>query len=282
MNLELLSARFPRLALVLGMPPNLWSHRDLIWQLIKREVGQRYRGSYLGVLWSFVVPLMMLGVYTFVFSVVLKARWSPDPGPEPVGVFALTLFAGLIPFNVFSEVMSRSPSLILGVPNYVKKVVFPLEILPVVALGSALANSLVSIGVLLLGNVVFMRSISSTVILLPLAYLPLILLCLGLSWFLASLGVYVRDIGQAIGVVVQALFFISPIFYPPIAVPETVRIMVYINPLTTILSGFRRTLLWDAPLPWAPWAGWTIISAVLAGLGYFWFMKTKRGFADVI
>jgi lipopolysaccharide transport system permease protein len=261
---------------------NLWRHRELVVRLTGQEVAQRYRGSQLGVVWSFVVPILMLSVYAFVFSVVFQARWGELAGASRPAEFALTLFAGLIPFTVFSEVVNRAPSIVLGMPNYVKKVVFPLEILPMVAVASAVVQSLISGTILLLGSLLFLGHVSMAVMLLPLAYLPLVLLCLGLGWFLASLGVYVRDIGQAIGVVTQVLFFLSPIFYPVSAVPERFRAILYANPLTPILSDFRRTMLWGAPPDWATWAGLVLGTAVLALLGYAWFMQTKKGFADVM
>ena len=257
-------------------------HRELIWQLTKRELSTRYKGSYLGVLWSFIVPLTMLLVYTFVFSVVFKGQWGPRFSEMRPGEFALTLFAGLIPFNLFAEVVNRSPNLILNVPNYVKKVVFPLEILPVVSLGAALIHSLIAGGVFLLGSLVFLKSISPTIVLLPLAYLPLLLLSLGLSWFLSALGVYIRDVGQVIGVFVQILFFMSPVFYPVSAVPQALRIVLLINPLTTILDSFRAALLWQETLPWGAWGLCTAVAAAVAVLGYIWFARTKPGFADVM
>lgn len=264
------------------MVTNLWRHRQAIRHMVRRDLSQRYRGSFLGVLWSFIVPLMMLSVYTFVFSVVLKARWRSAPDTMPMEEFSLTLFAGLTPFNVFAEVISRSPTLVLAVPNYVKKVVFPLEILPVVAVGAALVNSLIYVGILLLGSLLLLNRISPTVLFLPLAYLPLVFLVLGLSWLLASLGVYIRDIGQGIAVVVQILFFLSPVFYPPSAVPEPFRVLMMANPMTTILIAFRQTLLWGEAISWVPWAVWTLLTGVLMVMGYAWFMKTKRGFADVL
>lgn len=260
---------------------HLWRYRDLIVQMVRREVGQRYRGSYLGVLWSLITPLLMLAIYTFVFSTVFKARWRTDVETPPAE-FALTLFAGLTAFNIFSEVVGRAPTLILAVPNYVKKVVFPLEILPVVALGTALVNSLISVVLLLIGSLVLLGNFSTTVVLLPFAYLPLILLCLGLGWFLASLGVYVRDIGQGIGLVVQMLFFLSPVFYPATAVPEFLQSVFDFNPLTAILAGFRQTLLWGQMLEWPSWMLWTLLTSLLAVFGYAWFVRTKKGFADVM
>ncbi len=265
------------------MAGNLWQHRDLIVRLTGQEVAQRYRGSYLGIVWSFVTPILMLCVYAFVFSIVFQVRWGEGAGGDMrTGQFALTLFAGLIPFGVFSEVVNRAPSIVLGMPNYVKKVVFPLEVLPVVAVASAVVHSLISTLILLVASLAFVGAVSPTVILLPLAYVPLVLLTLGLGWFLASMGVYVRDVGQVIGVLTQVLFFLSPIFYPVSAVPESLRGILYANPLTAILGDFRRTLLWAQAPEWGAWAALSAATAVGAVFGYAWFMQTKKGFADVM
>jgi lipopolysaccharide transport system permease protein len=266
----------------LAMLRRLWGHRELIRQLTAREVAQRYRGSYLGLLWSLLTPALLLAMYTFVFSVILKARWDAGRASDSVGGYALTLFAGLIPFNVFAEVVNRAPHLILSVTNYVKKVVFPLEILPIVALGSAVVHSLIGFGILLIAHLIVLGAPPLTALWLPLAYAPLILLSLGLAWFLASLGVYVRDIGQGIGLMVQILLFLSPILYPLSRIPESLRPAFNLNPMATIVEGFRRVLLWGQGLPWAGWGVWTAATAVLALLGYGWFMKTKKGFADVM
>src|SRR5713101_3972179 len=260
----------------------IWQQRELIAQLTAREIAVRYRGTYLGVLWSLITPLLMLLIYTLVFSIVLKVKWSDADQATRLDQFALTLFAGLIPFTVFSEVVTRAPTVILSVPNYVKKVVFPLEVLRVVVLASALVHSLISVGILLGGVVLFRGTVSPTVVLLPLAYLPLILLCLGLGWFLASLGVYVRDMGPSMGIVVQMLMFLSPIFYPTSAVPAPLRTVIAVNPLAMVVHGFRQTLLWQEALPWSVWAQWTGGTVVLAWCGYVWFMKTRDGFADVL
>lgn len=261
----------------------LWRHRHLIRQITARELTQRYRGSYLGVLWSFLLPLVMMAVYTFVFSVVFKARWRAETTTAPsMGEFALTLFAGLTAFNVFSEVVNRAPSLILSVPNYVKKVVFPLEILPVVAVATALINSFISAGLVILGSLLLQHKVSATLFLLPLAYLPLIFLSLGLCWFLASLGVYVRDVVQVTGIAVQILFFMSPVFYPVSAVPVAVRPILQLNPLTPVLDNFRQVILWGESIHWGPWLVWTLGTFAIALLGYAWFARTKKGFADVV
>lgn len=261
---------------------NLWRHRDLILQLTIREISARYKGTYLGVLWSLLTPLVMLSVYTVVFSMIFHVRWREVDTTRNPGHFTFALFAGLIPFSVFSEVVTRAPSLILSTPNYVKKVVFPLEVLPVVIVGASVVHSLISVVLLVIAMGLFWGFLSSTLFLLPLVYIPLICLCLGLSWLLASLGVYVRDIGQSIGLVVQMLFFLSPIFFPVTAAPESLRTIFYLNPLTWILDAFRQVVLWGEPLKWEAWSVLTAGAAILAWLGYLWFTKTKRGFADVM
>jgi lipopolysaccharide transport system permease protein len=262
---------------------HLWRYRDLIRQLTEREIAQRYRGLYLGFLWSLITPLLMLAIYTFVFVVVLKARWDSSGGDTSTPYeFALVVFAGLIPFNMFAETLNAAPRLILEVPNYVSKVVFPLEILPLAKVGSALVHSLLSIGVLLVGILLLQHALAPTILLLPLAYVPLVLLCLGLMWLLASLGVFVRDIVQTVAVATQVLFFLSPVVYPVTAVPEQVRWVLYLNPLTAVLTDVRRTLLWGQPPDWGPWLVWTTLSAAFTVLAYVWFFRTKRGFADVL
>ncbi len=260
----------------------LWRYRALIWSLTKRELSQRYRGSFLGALWTFIVPLFMLLIYTFVFGVVFKARWQVN-GPEtPTGEFALILFAGLTPFNLFSEVANRSPNLIVNVTTYVKKVVFPLEILPVVAVGAALINSFVNVLLLIIANLIIMHTFSWAIVFLPLAYVPLLLLSLGVGWFLSSLGVYVRDVATGIIIVVQILFFLTPIVYPISAVPSGLQPILSINPLTFIADSFRQSVLWGQPLHWAALAAWTLVLAVFAAAGCAWFLKTRKGFADVL
>ncbi|HRF48143.1 MAG TPA: ABC transporter permease [Anaerolineales bacterium] len=263
------------------IPSNLWTHRELTGHLSSREISQRYRNSYLGILWSLITPMTLLAIYTFVFSTVFQSRWRSDQ-PATTGEFALILFAGLAAFNVFSEVSNRAPMIILNNPNYVKRVVFPLEIWPVVLLNSALVNSLIACGLIVSGQVLLNWKVSATLLLLPLAYVPLVLLTLGVGWFLASLGVYVRDIGQGIGLAIQILFFLSPVFYPISAVPSQVADILQANPLTFILTMFRQILLWGEIPDWRIWIMWSVLGLLFAVSGYLWFMKTKKGFADVL
>jgi len=259
---------------------SLWRNRHLAWQLAKRDVVGRYRGSVLGILWSFFNPVLMLAVYTFVFSVVFKARWAG--GSESKTEFAIVLFAGMIVHALFAECVNRAPGLILSNVNYVKKVVFPLEILPWVALGAALFHATISVVVLLLFYLIVNQSLQWTAIFLPVVLVPFVLLVMGLSWFLASLGVYVRDVGQTIGIVTTVLMFLSPVFYPVSALPEAFQPWLLANPLTFIIEQAREVLIWGHLPDWRGLALYAVVSVGVAWLGYVWFQKTRKGFADVV
>jgi lipopolysaccharide transport system permease protein len=260
---------------------HFYRHRELLWQLVKRDVQQRYRASHLGLLWSVLTPLSTLVIYTFVFSTVLKARWRPE-GSSTIE-FALALFAGLIPFTVFAEVANRAPGLVPGSPNYVKKVIFPLDILPIVTLGSAAIHSLISAAILTVLVTLVTGDVAPRLMaVLPLAYLPLVFLALGVGWLLAALGAYVRDIGHGVGIAVQFLMFLSPIVYPLHAVPEAFRPLFTYNPMTTIVEVFRTLLLWHDWPDWRPWLLCTIGTGIFAWFGHVWFTHLRRGFADVI
>lgn len=249
-------------------------------QMVRREVIGRYRGSFLGLLWSFVNPVLMLMVYTFVFGFVFKARWGQ--GNTDKYEFALVLFAGLIVFNLFSECISRAPGLILANVNYVKKVIFPLEILPWVALGSALFHTGISLGVLLIFLAVIGHDFFWTMLWLPVVLLPFLLLIMGLSWLLASIGVFIRDVGQLIGMALTVMMFMSPIFYPLSALPETISHYLFLNPLTFVVEQVRNILLWGLQPDWRYLAIYSITSIVVAWLGLLFFEKTRKGFADVL
>ncbi len=248
--------------------------------MVKREVIGRYRGSFLGLLWSFINPVLMLTVYTFVFGFVFKARWGQSNTDKYE--FALVLFTGLIVFNLFSECISRAPGLILGNVNYVKKVVFPLEILPWVALGSALFHTGINLLVLLIFLAALGHDFSWTMLWLPVVLLPFLLLIMGLSWFFASIGVFIRDVGQLVGMALTVLMFMSPIFYPLSALPETVSYYLFLNPLTFVIEQVRNILLWNLQPNWNYLAIYSITSIVIAWLGLLWFEKTRKGFADVL
>jgi len=275
------TVRWYRYANPVGLVYNLGRHRHLLRQLIARDVAVRYRGSYLGVVWSMIMPLMMLAIYAFVFSVVFHARWAGSAETSRTD-FALTLFAGLIAFTVFSECMNRAPTLVVASPNYVKRVIFPLEILPASVVGSALFHALVSAGVLAAGLLLARATLPWTFLLLPVAAIPLAALGLGLGWFLASMGVFVRDTAYVAGIATQMLFFLTPIFYPIDAVPGAFRTAMWLNPLTAVVDSVRCVTMWGRPPDWTVWTAVTAASGAACLLGYAWFMKTKAGFADVL
>jgi lipopolysaccharide transport system permease protein len=262
------------------MCSSLWRSRSLIHASAKREVVGRYRGSALGLLWSFFNPLFMLTVYTFVFSEIFKARWNA--GSESKTEFALVLFAGLIVFNLFAECINRAPSLILSNPNYVKKVVFPLEILPFVGLLSALYHAVISLGVWLIAYAIFFGTPQPTTLILPLIILPFGMFIMGLSWALASLGVFLRDVSQFIGVIVATLMFMSPIFYPASTLPESYRHILYLNPLTPVIEMTRDVLYWGKFPDIKMLSIYFVATGIIAWLGFAWFQKTRKGFADVL
>lgn len=262
------------------MVASIWRNWELITTLVNREVLGRYRGSVMGVLWSFFNPVFMLTIYTFVFSVVFKARWNE--GSDSKTEFALVLFAGLIIFNLVSECINKSPVLILANVNYVKKVIFPLEILPVISLGAALFHTLISLVVWLLAYSIFFGIPHLTVLLAPLVIFPLLFFILGVSWILAALGVYVRDISQFVGMAMTVLMFLSPIFYPITAIPEKYRFFIELNPISPAIEQIREVLFFGVIPDIRAWLIYFSASLIVAFLGFIWFQKTRKGFADVL
>ncbi len=265
----------------IAMFNSLWRNRQLIWQMARRDISSRYRGSLIGLAWSFINPVLMLLVYTFVFSVVFKARWNVG-GNESKTDFAIVLFAGMIVFNLFAEIVNRAPSLITSNGNYVKKVVFPLEILPWVALGSALFHGMVSLSVLLLAQFILKLSLPWTSIFLPLVLLPLIFASMGLAWFLAAFAVFVRDVGQITGIFITILMFMSAVFYPLSALPEKYQVWLKLNPLVLIITESRKSLVFGELPDWTSLGLALFASLAIAFAGFWWFQKVRKGFADVI
>ena len=260
---------------------NLWRQRRLILQMTKRDVIGRYKGSVMGVMWSLFNPLFLLVIYTFVFSVVFNARWGAGP-VESKPKFAILLFVGMIVHSLFAETLNRAPGLILNNVSYVKKIVFPLEILPAVAICAALFHALVSIFVLAVVFIVLNGYLQWTAIFLPLVLLPMIVLTLGVAWGLASLGVYLRDIAQPVGLIMTVLLFASPVFYPLTAIPEFIRPWLMVNPLTFGIEQARAVLIFGELPNWTGLAIYSLVSVAIAWMGYAWFQKTRKGFANVL
>lgn len=258
----------------------LWRNQELIRASVRRDILGRYRGSAFGLLWSFFNPLFMLAVYTFVFSEVFNARWSS--GSDSKTEFALILFSGMLVFNLFAECINQAPTLIVSNANYVKKVVFPLEILPVVSLLSGLFHTTISLVVWILAYTIFFGMPHITVIYLPLIFFPYMLFILGLGWMLASLGVYFRDVSQVVGVFTTVLMFMSGVFYPISSLPKVYQSLLYLNPLVPVIEQTRAILYFGQIPDFSMIALYWVTTSVIAWLGFFWFQKTRKGFADVL
>lgn len=265
----------------LTLATRLWTARDLIAQFTRREIEGRYRSSLLGLAWSFINPLALLLVYTFVFGVVLKQRW-PGLASEGLTQFGLVLFAGLIAFGIFSECVGRAAGLIVSTPNYVKRVVFPLELLPVSVLGSALFHATISLVVLLVAYLALGGLPRLTWVLIPVVVAPVAFLSLGLLWTLSSLGVFIRDLAYSVTLAVQILFFVTPIFYPIEAIPPSFRAVVRYNPLASVVEALRGAIFVGHVAAWRSLLVSGALGLLVMLVGYAWFMRTRRAFGDVI
>lgn len=261
---------------------NLWHNRNLILQLIRRDVIGRYSGSVFGLAWSFFNPLVLLAVYAFVFTVAFKAQWAGAGQTQGKGHFAIMLFVGMVVHGFFAECLARAPGVIVGNANYVKKVIFPLEVLPVVAVGSALFHMFISLIVLLVGVLALRQSLPATALLTPLILLPLFLFAQGVTWLLAALGVYLRDIAHSTSLLATVLSFVSPVFYPASALPAPYSQLLYLNPLTWIMETTRAVLVQGTAPHWGQWLVAISTSALVCWLGYWSFQRSRAGFADVL
>lgn len=257
----------------------LWRLRSLVWQFTRRDLAMTYRGSFLGGAWAVLTPLATLATYTFVFNVVLKARWEGGGGTFE---FALALFCGLILYGVFSECATAAPQLVLTHRVYVKKTAFPIEVLPVIALMSALVRAAAGMVVLVTVAVVCRGRWHWTVVLAGLPFVPLVLLTLGVGWFLAALGTFVRDASHTVAVVVHLLFFMTPIVYPMSAVPDRLTFIIRANPFTHIVEALRQVVLLGQQPNWPALGATTLVAAAVAQLGYVFFSATRKAFADVL
>ena len=280
-NITVVLRQFLSLFNMLAIPRIIIRNRSLLWQMTKRNIEVRYKGSALGLVWSFVQPLLMLVVYTFVFSVVFKARWGVDTSGGK-GAFAVIMFSGLAMYNLFSESVNMCCGCIVGNQNLVKKVIFPLEILPLAQSFSTFILGLAWFILLFFGAVFILGKISLTMLLLPVVLIPFMLFTMGISYFVAALGVYVRGTQYVIGVILQILFFVTPIFYPIEAVPERFRVWLQMNPLTVMIEQGRNVFLYGRLPDWGYLGLAALASLAALQFGYFFFLRTKKGFADVL
>lgn len=259
----------------------IFPHKNLLYQFSKREIVSRYRGSVLGLAWTVLQPIFMLCVYTFVFSVVFNARWGNTQAGGKAE-FALVLFVGIITFNIIGDTINAAPTIILSNVNLVKKVIFPLEILPVAKLVGVLVNALVGLMIALIGILLVWNKIPLTSLLFPLAWLPVLLFALGCSYFISALGVFIRDVQPTVALLVTVLFFLSPIFYPLESVPEPFRGICTLNPIAIYVEASRSLLIWGKIPDLKLFAGGLVVSIITFILGLAFFMKAKKTFADVI
>lgn len=263
----------------MSLPRRAWARRDVFWELTRRDIEGRYSGSFLGLLWSFFNPLLMLAVYTLAFRVFLGMRWpNLDSG---VG-FSLMIFCGMIVHSLLAECIMRAPGVIVSQSNLVKRVVFPLAILPCVMVASSIFNALLSLLVLLIFVLISQHTLHMTILYLPLLYLPYVLLLCGVSWLMASLGVFVRDVAQIGGVISSILMFLSPVFYPASSLREPYRDWIAFNPLTLMIEQTRKVVLFGQQPDWHALGIYTLIAVAVSSFGYSWFQRTRDGFADVL
>lgn len=262
----------------------LLKHRDLVWQLTYRNIAQEVKGSYLGILWTLINPLLMLTVYAVVFGVIFGARFPESPNPGPVD-YVLGLFLGLTLYSLVADMLAFAPRLILGNPNYVKKVVFPLEVLPAAATGAALYRFCVTLVLLLLGVLLFGEGLTWHAILFPIAAFPVVLIALGLTFLASGLGVFFRDLAQITGVLSMILLYASGVFYAAVKVKEfapDIWVWLQWNPILLSIESCRRVLLWGMlPEPWHVIYSW-IFGLVMCLVGYACFSKLRPSFADVL
>lgn len=275
-----MNLRGPARTSLASLAGSLWRQRDLLRQLTLRDINGRYRGSLLGIFWSLINPLALLALYTFVFSVVFQARWGD--GATGQADFAVRLFAGMLVHGLLAEVLLRSPTLLLANVSYIKKVVFPLELLPAMAIGTSLFHAAIGGGMLVGAILVMHGSVPLTALWVPVVLFPLLLVALGASYLLASLGIYMRDITQLMSLLSTLLLFGSPVFYPLSALPETIRPWLMLNPLTLIIEEVRKVLLAGQQPDFLALAIYCLPAFLILWAGYFWFQKTRKGFANVV
>jgi lipopolysaccharide transport system permease protein len=260
---------------------DLWTHRELLWQFTLRNVELRHKGSHLGLIWSFLSPLLMLGMYVLVFGYIFSGSFGVLPGETRVD-YALGVFLGLSLFHLLAETLGVSPTLIVGNPNFVKKVVFPLEILPAANVGAALFHMAISLALVLISLLLFGPGFGWGMFWLPVIMLPLILLCLGIAWFFSALGVFFRDVGQVMQFLTMALMFSSAVFYSAQKIPAAAWVYMRFNPILLAIELARNAALWQRPLNTTHLAYLYATSIAACYLGHLAFKKMKPAFADVL
>jgi lipopolysaccharide transport system permease protein len=251
----------------------------LIVSLARRDLVARYKGSLLGIIWALLTPVVMITIFTFIFAEIFGARFGTSSSPWD---YALYLFCGLLPWTMFQESVQQSATVIVSHANLVKRVVFPLETLPLALTLTSLTNQLFGTLALLIAIIVVRHELHASLVWLPVLLIPQLVLTLGAAWLIAALGVFLRDTAQGIALLLMAWMFLTPIIYPESAVPQRYRAFINVNPFTSLVRNYRRTLLEGTAPHWPSLAYFCVCALVLFGFGYWWFAKSRRHFADVI
>lgn len=252
----------------------------LLKTLTKADIKQKYQGSVLGILWSLIVPLLMLAIYTFIFSEIFHTKWEIDTSNK--FQFALMLFCGLSIYNMFADVLGRSVSLIVSNQNYVKKVVFPLQLLPVVITFSSLFNCIISFAVLIAANVILNGSLHFSVLYTPLVLLPHVVFCAGVAFLVSAISVYLRDMASFVSVLTMVLMYLTPVFFPLTAIPEAFRRVMMFNVMTYSIENMRNVIIYGTSINWIYFSVSCVASTMLLLLGHWVFKRVKDGFADLL
>ena len=252
---------------------------DLIVSLTKRELAARYKGSVLGIVWAILTPVVMIAIFTLIFAGIFRAKFGASDSQWD---YALYLFCGLLPWNAFQESLNFSSTAVVNRANLVKRVVFPLETLPVSQTLAAIANQLFGTIALLLGIIIIRHELHATMLYLPVLLIPQLLASLGGAWLLASLGVFVRDIVQGISLVLMAWMYLTPIIYPESMVPAAYRPLINLNPFTSLIRSYRQIFFDGGPPDWRGLAYFSAFAVVVFLFGYWWFARTRKNFADVV
>lgn len=252
---------------------------DLIMSLTRRELITRYKGSALGIIWAIITPVVLIAIFTFIFAGIFSARFSPAGTPWD---YALYLFCGLLPWTMFQDTVQQSTTTIVNHANLVKRVVFPLETLPMSQAFAAAGNQLFGTVALLVAIVIIRHEFHATVLWLPLLLIPQLIFTLGAAWLVASLGVFLRDLAQGITLILMAWMYLTPIIYPESIVPERFRPFIDANPFTALVRSYRRIFLEGTAPDWSSLAYFSLIALLLFVFGYWWFAKSRKNFADVI
>lgn len=260
----------------------LRDNRNLIRILTLRELAGRFTGSFLGRFWLILSPLIMLGIYAYFFGEILQAKWSIGPDSEGLVHFALIIFSGLILHQLFADSVGRAPDLIVSNPNYVRKIVFPLEVLPVVALTTTILQLLISMVILMVVCALATGSVKWTWLLIPIIFIPFFIVTLGIMWLLSALGVFLRDLRQVTQFVATIALFLSPVFYPMDRLPEGLQILKFINPLIVTIEQTRIVLFEGNPPEWGVLGIYSLVSIIIASFGFYFFTRSKSAFADVL